>query len=238
VPVAKSYQKLQVVGEPYIKNNKTYIIVQQDSGTRKEVRWYTDAEYAKLYPEEEHKPSRLRSVRDVLGFKEGYITLFKGDTYPLLDWFHTSNCRYHNFWGWYVVSEESLPDPIPAGLEPVRLMWDSISISDKDCLKPEEEVRTVVNNLIFGESASQHIGAIGERLDFSLTLVKAIKLEDGFYGPKMFYIFHDENDNQFVWSTTPRELEEGKSYGVRGTVKAHSIYKNIKQTELTRCMIK
>lgn len=238
MPVAKSYQKYQILGEPYQKNGKSYIVVEKENGAHKEVRWYTDVEYARLYPEAEVKPQRLRSVQEVLGFKEGYITIFKGDTYPLLEWFQNSCCRYHSFWGWYVVSEEELPNLIPAGIEPIRLKWEEVCVPGEDCLKSEELIRAVVESLIYDESSSRHIGNIGERLELQLTLVKAVKLEDGFYGPKMLYIFKDADDNQLVWYTTPREFEEGKSYNVRGTVKAHSIYKNIKQTELTRCMIK
>ena len=81
MPVAKSYKELPICGEPYEKNKRMYVVVECKNGHRKEVRWYTEDEYAKMYPEEEVKPQRLRSVKEVLGFSKGYITIFKGDTY-------------------------------------------------------------------------------------------------------------------------------------------------------------
>lgn len=88
--VAKSYQALTQIGEPYELNGKMYVKVQAKSGA-KQVRWYTDREYAKMYPEDKSvltsfgedkkKSPYWRSQKDVLGFEEGFIWIFKGDTY-------------------------------------------------------------------------------------------------------------------------------------------------------------
>lgn len=238
--VAKSYQNLPIFGEPFTENGKQYVAVVKPNGSHKKVRWYTEKEYDKLYPEDtERSWKKLRSVQDVLGFKNGYITIFKGDTYSLLEWFRAEPaCRYHSFWGWYVTSEEEVPQPLPAGIETVQLKWDDVSIAGEDTLKSEALVRAAVEALLYEPSKSTHQGSVGERLDLILAVSKAIKLEDGYYGPKMFYLFTDENGNEFTWNTTPRELEIGKWYTVRGTVKAHNIYKGSPQTELTRCSIK
>ena len=92
--VAKSYKELPQCGEPYEKNGRMYIVVECKNGHRKEVRWYTDQEYAKMYPDDA-KPSagtgicggkKIRPTKEVLGFKNGYIYILKGDTYPLVDW--------------------------------------------------------------------------------------------------------------------------------------------------------
>lgn len=48
--VAKSYQGLPVVEEPYVKSGKTYCKVKMKSGSVKEVRTYTQKEYDKMYP--------------------------------------------------------------------------------------------------------------------------------------------------------------------------------------------
>ena len=49
--VAKSYQGLPIVEEPYVKSGKTYCKVKTKSGSVKEVRTYTQKEYDKMYPE-------------------------------------------------------------------------------------------------------------------------------------------------------------------------------------------
>ena len=50
--VAKSFQSLRQIGEPYTKNGRQYVKVEKKSGGEREVRWYTEAEYAKMYPDE------------------------------------------------------------------------------------------------------------------------------------------------------------------------------------------
>lgn len=235
--VAKSYKDLPICGEPYEKNKRMYVVVECKNGHRKEVRWYTDAEYAKMYPEEEVKPQRLRSVKDVLGFSKGYITIFKGDTYPLLDWFRAERaCRYHNFWGWYVTSEDELPQTIPAGITPIQLKWEDVAIVDDDCLKSETLVRQAVDALIYEPSVSQYQGEVGDRLDRTLTVKKVTQLEN-YFGTSTFYLFEDESGNEYCWTTAARQLELGETYEVRGTVKAHQVYKGKNQTVLTRCKV-
>ena len=239
MPTAKTYSSWEICGDPYIKNKKQYVLVKKPNGTQtKEVRWYSDSKYQKMYPNEEKEVRRLRSVQDVLGFKEGYITIFKGDTYPLLEWFQKSPLRYHKLWGWYGISEEPLPEPIPAGIEPVRLPWSAVSVPGEDALKPDAAVKAEVDKLIYEPSISQHVGVVGERIDIVAILKRAITLEDGYYGPKMFYLFVDDEGIEYTWSTTPRDFEEGTMYAVRGTIQAHNLYKGSPQNALTRCTVK
>ena len=227
--VAPSFQKYPIADKPYEKNNRWYVHIQYPDGHLREVRWYPEAE-------EEVAMKRIRSVKEVLGFSEGYITIFKGDTYPLLEWFQNSTARFHKFWGWYFVSEEELPQ-IPAGIEPKKLLWEDVSFPGEDALRPESVIADAVARLQYDESPSEHQGAIGERIDRELTVIKAIT-SDGFYGTSTMHIFEDADKNQYIWSTSAKCLEEGSTYQVRGTVKLHDIYRNIKQTILTRCSIK
>lgn len=234
--VAKSYQKLATYGEPFEENKRMYIVVITARGAHKKVRWYTDAEYAKMYPEETPKVVKIRSTKDVLGFSKGYITIFKGDTYSLLEWFQESTARYHKFFGWYFISEEELPE-IPAGIEPVQLKWEDIAIVDEDCLKSEALVRQAVDALIYEPSPSEFQGKVGDRIDRTLTVVKITPLEEGYYGPSTFFLFKDEYENEYCWTTGSKSLDLGATYEVRGSIKALQTYKGKKQTVLTRCRV-
>lgn len=228
--VAKSYQNLEQVGAPYEARGKKYVMVKYADGTTRQVRWYTDEEYAKMYgvaPE-----SVPHSRKEALGFKNGYITIFKGDTYSLIDWFKASSARYTRAWGWYFVSTEELPDPLPVGIEPIRLTWEEVSTDD--VLHDEDTIKKYVETLVYEPSASEFVGKIGDRLDVELTVVKAIQL-DGYYGPSTLHTFVDANGNEYVWTTASKTLEEGVTYRVKGTVKDHKVYKNTNQTVLTRC---
>ena len=233
--VAPSFQKYPTFGEPYEKNKRKYIVIVYPDGHHREVRWY-DTEPAAA-PSKASGSKKIRSTKDVLGFSKGYITIFKGDTYSVLEWFQREpNCRYHNYFGWYVVSEEEVPENLPAGIEPVKLKWENVAIVEDDCLKSEEQVRKHIDSLIYEESPSKHQGNIGERLELTLT-VKRVVEKEGYYGNSAFHIFSDEEGNIYTWNTSSKTLEVGRTYHLKGTVKEHTCFRNVNQTNLTRCAI-
>lgn len=231
--VAKSYENLPQISDIYTVNGRNYVKVLTKSGP-KQVRAYSEAEYRKYNPEVVIiKPAKSR--RDVLGFGEkGYIWIFRGDTYSALDWFHDSPCRYARTWGWYLPSDIEMPDPLPAGITPIKLEWDEVSLDGQ--LIPEEQVKAVADSKLYDAGVSKHIGKIGERLDLVLTCTKAIQSESA-YGINYFYVFNSDDGNIFTWSTTAKVLEEGQKYHIHGTVKDHTSFRNNKQTVLTRCKV-
>lgn len=221
--VAPSFQKLELAGEPFAEGDKEYVYVRYPDGHTRKVRWYEEA------------PKRIRSVKDVLGFEKGYITIFKGDIAPVEDWFkETAECRFHAAWGWYVVSTDELPQ-IPAGITAVRLPWESVSQSNGE-LKPLSAITEVVEGLINDPSPSRWQGSVGERIDRTLTVIKIVPI-DGYFGSSNFYLFTDADENKYCWNTAAKQLELGSTYEVRGTVKEHQKYKGEQQTILTRCKV-
>lgn len=101
-----------------------------------------------------------------------------------------------------------------------------------------EEARIAAQKAI-----SQHIGAIGEKVDFVGTYIKTGSWEQkafAGYGMTTMYIhtFKDADGNVFTWKTQRGVcMERGEPVQVRGTIKNHSEYKDEKQTELTRCKV-
>ena len=90
--VAKSYQGLPVVEEPYKKGGKTYCKVRTPKGVLKEVRVYSQKEYEKMYPAPEPK---WKPQRELLGFGEdGFILIFNNK--PEFETFYEKGpFRYH-----------------------------------------------------------------------------------------------------------------------------------------------
>ena len=222
--VAPSFQKLEIVGEPYSDGNKEYVRVRYPDGHLRTVRWY------------EEPMKKIRSLKKILGFEKGYITIFKGDTYSLLDWFHEQPaCRYHNYWGWYVISTEEVPT-LPAGIEAIQLRWEDISYEGEDALKSESAVKEHLATLLYDPSPSEFQGEIGDRIERAVTVTKAIPV-DGYYGASTMHVFTDDDENVYVWTTAAKTLEVGKSYLLKGTIKELKTYKGVKQTVLTRCKV-
>lgn len=239
--VAKTYMNCEQQGKPFMEGGKAYVYVIY-RGRRKQVRWYTEAEWQKMYGRkyvarvsEADEPAENPAKR-YLGFGDGgYITIFKGDQFEHNDFFKASVARYHRVWGWYVISTDEVPADLPEGIEPVRLEWSKITHANGQ-LRGDNEIKEYVDSLIYGESTSAHVGEVGERLDLKLTVKRAIKLE-GAYGPSTMHVFEDELGNVFLWTTTAKTLTVDKKYLLRGTVKDHDVYRGTNQTILTRCKV-
>ena len=125
--VAKSFQGMTLMCEPYENNIKMYVKIRNEkTGTERVVRWYTESEYFKMYPEEKNNAAvatKVNPQKEVLGFTKGYITIFKGDIENNLEWFEESIARYCRWWGWYIISTNEVPADLPQGIEPIKLNW-------------------------------------------------------------------------------------------------------------------
>lgn len=240
--VAPTFQKYKILNEPYEKSNKLYIDVEHPTTHKvRTVRWYTETEFSKAFggsPSiKEEKPTILKTKKEVLGFHpEGYVTIFKGDTTPLQSWFEEQPvCRYHKLFGWYVICTDTLPT-LPAGIEAVRLPWIAVA-EDANILKTETAITQAVSELLYDPSPSTFQGAIGERIDREVEVIRAIP-KDTQFGISTLHVFRDADQNDYVWNTTSKCLAVGTRCSIRGTVKEHQVFRNFKQTVLTRCQIK
>lgn len=90
---------------------------------------------------------------------------------------------------------------------------------------------------------SQHIGEIGKKLTTTVRLIHTASFNTD-YGIMVIYSFQDKDNNVIVWKTSkePKELgidpkDTEKSYWLSGTIKEHSLYKEVKQTVLTRAKV-
>ena len=236
--VAKSYQDLEIIGDVFVSSGRQYVNVKLKSGKLKTVRWYSDSEYRKMYPEVSAvaRPADpfSKSQKESLGFTKGYITIFKGDTYAEVDWFRMSIARYARWWGWYIISTEEIPADLPEGITPIQLPWELVGQEDGN-LRPEHLVKEAVESIIYEESDSEYQGAIGERLELFLTVERVIELENNF-GHSQMHLMRDDCGNLFVWTTASKSWPAGSEHHIRGTVKDHRTYKNERQTVLSRCM--
>lgn len=230
--VAKSYQSLEIITEPYTVKGRMYVKVLTAAGSEKQVRWYADWEYKKMYPEDASK-AKPKTQKEALGFGDGYITIFKGDTYPLKEWFKENGAKYTKFWGWSFGTFAEMPEDLPAGVEPIRLEWSLVG-DDNGRLKSDSAIQEAIEEILYDESPSGYVGEIGEKIERDLRIKQTIQLE-GYYGVSTMHIMEDEDENIFVWVTAARSLNEGEWYRIRGTIKDHRKYKHTKQTVLTRC---
>ena len=222
-----------------------YIKLKNPKGAEKEVRAYTETEYKRLYkeapcgldatPSVQIKAPTGPVVKDVLGFQEGYIWIFKGDLENAEYWFEkTSECRFHVTFGWYIVSTDSIPFDIPSCIESVQLPWEKVGNTDGTLL-PKGIIEAVLNEIRYGGHPSQFQGSIGERLSLTLYLKQIETLPPTQYGQQTIFTFEDADANTFAWKTgVNKDWEIGDEIHCKAGVKSHDTVRGIRQTTLTR----
>ena len=173
-----------------------------------------------------------KTQKEVLGFGDGFVTIFKGETYPLKDWFKEHGAKYTKMWGWSFGTHAALPDELPPGVTPLRLDWETVGNEDGS-LKPDSVIQAAIDDMVYDESPSEYQGEIGDKIEMELCVKKTVQF-DGYYGTSTMHIMEDEDENVYVWTTATKTLPEGW-YKVKGTIKDHKTYKHVKQTVLTRC---
>lgn len=230
--VAKSYQNLSQVGEPYCVNGRMYIKVATSTGT-KQVRWYTENEYRSMYGVDAI-PEARKTQKEVLGFTEGYITIFRGETFDHKEELKEAGARYTRWWGWGIAGGSEVPEI--EGLEPVRLDWETVGGPDGKCYT-EEVVTAALEPILYGAGKSSYQGQVGERLrNIPVTVISCNTFASN-YGAKQVITFEDNFENVYVWFTTSKQVDAGTNWLLTGTVKDHNTYKGVAQTILTRCSL-
>jgi len=84
---------------------------------------------------------------------------------------------------------------------------------------------------------SRHVGDVGQKFTFNVNNFKLVTSWQTDFGTTCLYKMTDESGNVFVWKTSKWIKEPEAVKTVTGTVKAHSEFDMIQQTELTRCKV-
>lgn len=157
--VAKSYQNLEQLCEPFEKKDKLYVIVRMKNGKEKEVRWYDIDEYCRMYPDEDRE-ALLRKydpywkpLKYVLMGKAGFVWVFEGDPTPYLEELCASKyIWFNNYFGWYIKGEEedSIVEAAREWFIIHKLEWNEIAKDDNTLC---ENVQSVVQKKCNGKAA-------------------------------------------------------------------------------------
>lgn len=86
------------------------------------------------------------------------------------------------------------------------------------------------------DSKSEHVGVIGQRITFKMASAQCLTSWETEWGTTRLFKIVDEAGNVFTWKTSNYPDFE-KAETITGTVKAHTEFRECKQTELTRCKI-
>ena len=235
--VAKTYEKMELCGEPFKENGRMYIFVVAPKGNKK-VRWYTDAEYRRMYPNEVKHDASAFNARSAFGFgTNGYITLFKGKEEDICSWARASwppKAWYNTLFQFYTPGYMPLEN-LPTSITPVRLTWDEIKLNDTT-MKSDEEVKKYVNSLFYGNGTgpSQYQGVENEWLQKAITVREKTSKESR-YGTKHTYTLVDSEGNTFIWETGAKDFACGAAVSLKMKVKEHKEVNGEKCTVVWYC---
>jgi len=82
-------------------------------------------------------------------------------------------------------------------------------------------------------TSGRHMGNIGQREVFTLTINKIMEME-GMYGISYMHLCSDANGNVFKYKGTTELGEVGATVTVKATVKEHAAYNGVAQTVINR----
>ena len=240
MPVAKTYQSYETLGEPFQENKRWYVNITTTKGIKK-VRWYSDAEYARMYPDDNPAKDLMDfNARHAFGFDEkGYITIYKGDPELIKRWFENdhTNIWYNLTFQYYTPSKFPTPK-ILNGIEPIQLKWEDVMDHD-DRMRPHEEITKMVNNLISVRTSSYtgtYQGEEGTWLEKEVVIKENLAREDHF-GEKHTHFMCDAEGNTYVWETGAKNLEVGMAVKLKMKVKAHKEINGEKCTVVWYCKV-
>ena len=90
------------------------------------------------------------------------------------------------------------------------------------------------------EQKSDYIGEIGERISVDVADARLLTSWETQWGYTYMYKFKDKEGNVFIWKASKwigNDEDEIIVKTLKGTVKQHSEFKDVKQTVLTRCKV-
>lgn len=231
--VAKTYEHMQIQGEPFSESGRMYVNVLAPKGLKK-VRWYTEAEYKRMYPNAtiEHDETDF-NARQAFGFGDkGYISIYKGKNVE--EWAETNrtNIWFNLIFGYYTPSKFELPK-IADGVEAIQLKWEDIMAHDNK-MKPYDEVQKIVATILGNISTSAFQGEINDWLEKAVIVVEK-KTKDSHFGVKHTYTLEDAEGNMYVWETGAKDYPPNAKVSLKMKVKEHKETNGIKTTVVWYC---
>lgn len=231
---------------------------------RKKVKAYTPDELDKYIAAQERTKARKAEQRaaEIAKFKKeseanlclaleenGYdvecpqIFVVIGDnTYAVKDELKALGCKYKPEFGWYCT--HAVDVPVNYGMVGIPFDqvcdWNPVTrrISVKENAK---EIADAAKRETMPKSNSDFIGDIKQRLRDMEVMLTGCRTVESYYGVSLVYTFK-QGENVLIWFCSGKgidpEIEVGQMVLLTGTVKDHKEYNGVKQTYLTRCIVK
>ena len=175
---------------------------------------------------------------------DGEMWIVLGDSYDIKDELKALGCKFAKALScWHCDHELDGYDTIKLTASEMYDV-DNAGVYLWRCVKVGELlgiIKTANENLRASKSSSSYVGAVGDKIEVRATFTRC-HCYDTHFGYRtithFINIFTDESGNVFVWNSTAFfDAGIGDQVILKGTIKGHSEYEGIKQTELQRCKV-
>ena len=145
MPTAPSFATYKRITEtPFTKNGKLYVTVEHpNTKNHRDVRWYSDAEFAKAYPDHASEVSGFSGLKQSRGFARGPLLLIRNTKTADETWLDKSPARYATDIGWYIASTDSFPVDHPAHFKYLTLTWEEFAQDERHAKDPKELAKII-----------------------------------------------------------------------------------------------
>lgn len=171
---------------------------------------------------------------------EGFTyCIFGEDTYSIKEWLKEQGCKFHPYLKWHC----DRPLDLPVGYGMISFSFDEICVWDEDAgqawyLEKSKEIIERRIKEAEGPSLSEYVGEVGERLRNLTAIFKSTRGFSGKYGWTNIHTFQIGEDILVWFTAKDLDLEKGQIVDLTGTVKKHEEFREVKTTQLSRCIIK
>ena len=164
--------------------------------------------------------------------EDGDTFIAVGDTYSIKDDLKKAGAKFNKELGWSFKED-------PVKFKTIKVNVDSIAHKSNGGIyhlnDNINEMMKEFHEKFIEPTNSEWVGTVGEKIR-TWGILKNIHQFQGTFGLTTVYTFSDEEENSIVWMTTKNmSIEVGDLCEIKGTVKAHNIFRGDKQTLLTRC---
>lgn len=147
--VAPSFKDFVRLSDPFIKGANFYVRVKNPkTGNERDVRWYTDTEYAKNYGKKllgDEIDKGFDGLKHARGFDKGAILVIRNHRASDEEWLKRSCARYMVGVGWYIASTDVLPNDAPKHLKYLILGWNEFRNGDDRHMKKPTDIAEILN---------------------------------------------------------------------------------------------
>lgn len=151
-----------------------------------------------------------------------------------------NGARYNNWLGW--ISANKIKDYTCYPFNINDVLYDSkenLMLDEFKCFNLLQKIKAedkAAKDAAAGITPSEYIGNVNEKVEIVVKSARFVTSFQTQFGISFLYEFIDENDNIAIWFTG-KDVDTDKVKTVKGTVKEHKLYNDVKQTVLTRCKI-